>query len=387
MTSGSFSADTFRHDQTPQDRPATRNLRPHGPPRRSGRRRCTEQRLFALTYGVVGNSWQSQLLEARLVAGQVVGVSQRVALPGRADRGARPLPRVPLRGLGAGRRRSAPPRAWSCSTASPGEVSVGPTYEGVATAVSDPTQPRLFFAYGLGLPSDKPIARLTPAGLGVLAATAGLRPGAVSANGQHVYAVRTAFPASGDAGLAVVDSTTGDVLQDITFTTAVGTVGGLTVSRDEHTLWLLSVDCVALCTTRTWTLRRFDVATGTETLAIPFAPVPMPLLESASPPVVDDDTGRVVVATSRTYLGIYHDTTEGAVITFDGASGSEVTRTVVEGRTAIALDASTPAVLAVSQRESRGPDASHSCGGPVVRVFPLPDATGHRRLRRPRRRA
>lgn len=327
--------------------------------------RAQEQRLFAVIPD--GMTFQSQLVEVRIVSGIVVSVTPRATIPS----GGAPVVTAGAQFL-----------VWPSETGlvvfdrNSSQLSIGPDFEGLLGGVSDPTRPRVFSSYGLELPSERPVGSLTPAGLSILPGTAGLSPRAVSADGHRLYTVRTAFPAPGVEGLAVVDTATGQAVKNITFTTPIAEVGGLAVSRDGTLLWLLSVDCWSLCATRTWTLRRFDLNDGIETLTVPFAPVSTPWAEFVAGPVFDEETGRLVVASSLTYLGIYYDTTQGTVIILDTESGAELSRTSVEGGSTIALDPSAHTVVAVSQSQYRGPDASNFCGAAVLRTFVLADPSG-----------
>lgn len=334
-----------------------------------------EQRLFAVanTTDVGSGQWRAQLLEARVVDGQVVSASVRAEIPGQSVYDGMVVAAGGRFVLWQHR-----PNSWnglayaSAFDRLTGQSTLVPA-GGFHHPVADPVNPRVFFSHFFG--SLTPLlATLSASGVAVLPGTEGLEPSAMSPDGQRLYAVRRVWTTFNTAiGIDVVDANTGQVLRSVRFSASYDQVSRVAVNDDESAMWIYTRTITPASggipplppyvpPMETWTLRRFDLARGAETLTVPGDTYPTYVRAvSYNGPFFDGTTQSLVVATNARENNTGRSSLGSAVHVVDPASGAILAETTADGWSTLYVDHATQAWLKVDQRFTVGPSSPMAC--------------------------
>ena len=326
-----------------------------------------EQRLFALFNTFENQQPVATLLEVSLIGGRVVGVAARASVPGRAADSQFDVANGAIAVVAGGRfvvwrqfDAVSSEQSLVVFDRSTGQYSLIPGLpEGLG--VTDPTLPRLF------VPHQGQIAMLSAAGRTLLPNTAGLFPRAISRDGSRLYAIRAETGSGfGVSEFVVVDSATGQLQRTVSLPSRVSRLPEIAVADDESTVWLWT-ETIGVAMPIERTLRRFDVATGSQTLVVPLESAPN--TEAIFGGLFVDSVGLRVGIASAAISGIFRQITFGNIRFFDAVTGAEVRRIDVEGTTVLHFDRSSRTVLAFSQSEYPFP-GPRFCSQPTVRAIP-----------------
>ncbi len=353
-----------------------------------------EHRLFALANKTDVGSGQvrTQLLEARVVNGRIVSAGVRVEVQGAAVNDG-------FVAAAGGRFvlwEHLPTGARSASVAafdrSSGQAILVPSNL-FHSPVADPVNPRVFFSQSFAPPTFV-LASLSVNGVTVFPGTEGVVPSAMSRDGQRLYAVGRAGTISTAHSIVVIDANTGQILRTVFFSEPYPEVSGVAVDDDESAVWIYTKTITPesgglpplppyVPPMETWTLRRFDLATGAETLTVPGETYPTQAKAvSVSGPFFDGTTQRLVVSFSARENNTGRSSLGSTVRIVDPASGAVVSETVADGWSTLYLDRTTLEWLNVDQTFTEGPGAPKVChqvglragnlaagGTPVASVF------------------